>query len=207
MVSQTDLINQSMEITDYEITPIHFTEENLIQKLNEMSVECRASVIRLLNRPTHQKIVFKQRKQPKQPKQPVVAPKEEPVVETGGNRPTVKDTIDFLLQTENCKKPSGGKSKATVMLETNGVSRAWSSSHMYQVKHSQKNGSIKMIKSIGTSLGANNQLEGHVLDPYSHESVKFYLEAVKSLKAVETQGRGYLRAGLSLLDLIHTKFI
>jgi hypothetical protein len=50
MVSQSDLINQSMEITDYEITPIHFTEENLIQKLNEMSVECRASVIRLLNR-------------------------------------------------------------------------------------------------------------------------------------------------------------
>ena len=41
MVSQTDLINQSMEITDYEITPIHFTEENLIQKLNEMSVECQ----------------------------------------------------------------------------------------------------------------------------------------------------------------------
>ena len=52
MVSHTDLINQNMEITDYEITPVLFTEENLIQKLNEMSVERRASVIRVLNRPT-----------------------------------------------------------------------------------------------------------------------------------------------------------
>ena len=49
MVSHSDFIKQSMNITDYKITPVLFTEENLIQKLNEMSVEDRASVTRLLN--------------------------------------------------------------------------------------------------------------------------------------------------------------
>jgi len=38
-----------MEITDYEITPFLFTEENVIQKLNEMSVECRLTLLELIH--------------------------------------------------------------------------------------------------------------------------------------------------------------
>ena len=86
MVSHTDLINQTMEITDYEITPFLFTEENVIQKLNEMSVECRLTLLELIH------LTFRKEDED-----------EEPVVECKEDeRTTFKNMAYALLGEETC---------------------------------------------------------------------------------------------------------
>jgi len=120
-------------------------------------------------------------------------------------RSTKQDVIGHLLSLSKCKRKAGETNEATELLKSTGSTRKWSQAHMYQIKHSMKHGSIKLRKELGTSLGADNQLEGKTLDPYDHESVKTYITAVSTVPPNDTLGRGYLRAALTTLDEIHKR--
>lgn len=185
-------------------------------------------MVSTLNRPFVQKSLFKS--QPKPKLKPAPKPKSTPAPKPLDEKLVVqlkvdenenikvqlsafsetlsaKEVIDGLLDTSKAVRAKGHMSQSTTLLTELGIKRSWSSAHLYQVRHSQKHGSIKMISSIGVSHGANGELDGLCLDPYSHESVKLYLNAVKSVDTNLTQGRGYLKAGLTILDSVHSKLV
>jgi len=114
--------------------------------------------------------------------------------------------IDALLLPRNGKQKTGEVAKSTQLLHQAGINRSFTGSHLQQVKHAMRKGSIKLVGSL-TSFGVDNELEGKKLDPHDHESVKLYLSTVGKIKQDETQGRGYLKAGLTVLDQIHRKVL
>jgi hypothetical protein len=114
--------------------------------------------------------------------------------------------IDALLLPKNVTQKKGEIAKSTQLLHQAGIKRSFAGSHLQQVKHAMREGSIKLVTSQ-TTLGMNNELEGKKLDPHDHESVKLYLSAVGKINQNTTQGRGYLKAGLTTLDQIHKTLV
>lgn len=203
-----------------------FTEQNFLERFNALSLDGKNNFYEVLNVPhvhdllrLHAKELFvttppaspgnittpkksKKSKKKEYPPSPTDSANE---TETPAEATTLRDspgTIDFLLTPANCKKDKGEKSKATDLLHSLDIKKSWTPSNFYQIKHCMDKGSIKLVGSR-TSLGEDNQLEGKKLDPYDHESVKTYLEVVKTIPNHVTQGRGYLRTSLVTLDMLH----
>jgi len=190
---------------------MNFTIDNLEQALGELSVEQKEKVIHLLNRPFVQKQLYGEKpKQKKEKKE-----KKEKKLETGrvqiklavGDDDAVKieylqgaDIINFLMKTTNSTKSKGTKSLATKRLHELGIKRSWGTNHLYQVRHSQDCGSIKLVNKQFLDV------EGDKLNPHSLSSIQHYITQLKRVKAQETQGRGYLLAGLKVLEAIHINF-
>jgi len=111
-----------------------------------------------------------------------------------------EEIINFLMKTKNSTKSKGNPSLATQLLHRHGLNRSWGTNHLYQVRYSQDFGDIKLVNKKFL------EVEGDHLNPHSLSSIKHYISQLKKVKAEETQGRGYLLAGLKVLEAIHTKY-
>ena len=75
--------------------------------------------------------------------------------------------IDALLLPKNVKQKKGEVAKSTQLLHQAGIKRSFAGSHLQQVKHAMREGSIKLVESQ-TTFGMDNELEGKKLDPHDH---------------------------------------